>query len=284
MIGRRAALLLALALAPVVRAAPQDNAPAAAANDLAVRVERDLPYGGHARQRLDAYLPGAARGPILLMVHGGAWAFGDKRSPAMIVPKVRHWTAQGFVVVSANYRFVPDADPLEQARDVARALAFVQHEAPRWGADPARVVLMGHSAGAHLVALLAADPSLARAQGAQPWRGTVALDSAAMDVPRLMQARHAPLYDRAFGSDPARWRAASPLQVLAPEGPPLLAVCSTLRRDSCPQAEALRDVATRLGRRVQVQGVARSHAAINEDLGLPGDYTDAVDRWISAVL
>ena len=281
---RAAAFLCVLALAGTAVAAPQDDSIAAAANDLQVRVERDLAYGPHPRQRLDVYLPGTARGPILLMVHGGAWAFGDKRAAAMILPKVRHWTAQGFVVASANYRFIPDASPAEQARDIARALALLQKEAPRWGADPARVVLMGHSAGAHLVALLTADPARARAEGALPWRGTVSLDSAAMDVPRLMEAPHARLYDRAFGADPQDWRFASPLHALTREGPPLLAICSTLRRDSCPQNEGLRAAAAKLGRDVRVQGVARTHMQINDDLGLPGPSTDSVDRWIRSIL
>jgi acetyl esterase/lipase len=277
-------LLCALALAGAAAAAPQDDSIGAATNDLQVRVERDLAYGPHPRQRLDVYLPGTAKGPILLMVHGGAWAFGDKHAAAMIQPKVRHWTAQGFVVASTNYRFIPDASPAEQARDVARALALLQKEAPRWGADPARVVLMGHSAGAHLVALLTADPARARAEGALPWRGTVSLDSAAMDVPRLMQASHLRLYDRAFGADPQAWRDASPLHALSREGPPMLAICSTLRRDSCPQNEGLRDAAAKLGRDVRVEGIARNHMQINDDLGLPGSYTDLVDRWISSIL
>lgn len=279
-----AALAIAWAVVGAASAAEQDNAIAAATNDLQLRVERDLPYGPRPRQRIDAYLPGQPQGPILVMVHGGAWAFGDKAEATMILPKVRHWTAQGFVVVSVNYRMVPQADPLEQARDVARAIALVQHKAADWGADAQRVVLMGHSAGAHLVALLDASPALAREQGAQPWRGTVALDSAAMDVPRLMQARHLPLYDRAFGSDPAYWQAVAPLSQLAADAPPLLAICSTKRRDSCPQAEGLARRATALGRNFSVHGVDLDHRGINRQLGLPGAYTDYVSRWISSIL
>lgn len=56
----------------------------------------------------------------------------------------------GYALVSTNYRLSPAAHPLEQADDVARALALVQQQAPQWGADPRRLVLMGHSAGAHL--------------------------------------------------------------------------------------------------------------------------------------
>lgn len=278
-----ALLLAACALAPLARAA-QDDSIAAALDDLQVRVRRDLPYGPQRRQRIDVYLPAQVKGPILMMVHGGAWAFGDKREPAMILPKVRHWTARGFVVVSVNYPMLPEARPLEQAREVARALAFVQRRAGAWGADARRVVLMGHSAGAHLVALLDAAPALAREEGAQPWRGTVSLDSAAMDVEALMRRQRLPLYERAFGDDPAYWRAASPTRRLTPDAPPLLAICSTRRRLSCAQARELAERANALGRNFQVEGVNKSHAGIDRELGLPGAYTDRVSRWIDSVL
>jgi arylformamidase len=77
---------------------------------------------------------------------------------------------QGYVLVSTNYRLLPAARPLEQAGDVARALALVQKQAPQWGADPKRLVLMGHSAGAHLAMLLHASPDMAAKAGAQRWR------------------------------------------------------------------------------------------------------------------
>jgi len=57
---------------------------------------------------------------------------------------------------------------------------------------------MGHSAGAHLVALLTAHPAFTQAEGALPWLGTVSLDSAAFDVVAVMSGRHLALYDRAF--------------------------------------------------------------------------------------
>ena len=250
----------------------------------ALQVVRDLAYGPDARQRIDAYVPVHASGPVLVMVHGGAWAGGDKGSPATIRPKVAYWTARGYVFVGVNYRLLPAADPLEQARDVARALALVQQQAPSWGADPKRIVLMGHSSGGHLVALLDAQPQLALQQGAKPWKGTVSLDAAALDVEQVMRAHHAPLYDRAFGRDPAFWQAASPAHALARPGPPMLLVCSTRRRASCAQAEDFAQQASAVGQRVTVLPQPRSHAEINQQLGLPGPYTDAVERWISSIL
>ena len=281
--NRRALLHAALALAALPARAQQDNSIAAAMNDLLVRPERDLVYGPDRHQRFDAYLPGTPRGPLLVFVHGGAWSGGDKRSAAVLA-KVRYWTARGYVVVSTNYRLLPQAHPLEQARDVGLALAQVQRSASGWGADSALCVLMGHSSGAHLVALLSAEPALTREQGADPWRGTVCLDNPAFDIPQLMSAPHAKLYDRAFGSYHAYWRTVSPLHILARDARPMLAVCSTHNQAACVQAQAFAARAARRGVKVQVEPIEKGHMDIDRQLGLPGPYSESVERWISSIL
>lgn len=73
---------------------------------------------------------------MIFMVHGGAWMIGDKGNKGVVDNKVKRWAPQGFVFISANYRLCPAADPLKQARDVARALAFAQSQAGSFGADP----------------------------------------------------------------------------------------------------------------------------------------------------
>jgi len=253
-----------------------------------VRLLADQPYGPDRRQRMDVYLPPKVQqgAPVLVMVHGGAWMFGDKAAASVVNQKIEHWVReQGFILVSVSYRFVPQVDVMQQAQDVARAVATAQANAQAWGGDPGRIVLMGHSAGAHLVALLSASPSIARQQGARPWLGTVALDSAALDTAELMQRRHMPFYDRVFGSDPAFWRSVSPTDALAPGAPPMLLVCSTQRRDgSCTQA---RQFAARIGAtggRAEVVPEDLSHAQINDELGLPGAYTSAVDAFIRSLI
>jgi arylformamidase len=250
---------------------------------------RDVPYGAHERQRMDVYLPSDTAHtsnvrPVILMVHGGAWRIGDKAAAQVVANKVKHWLAQGFILISVNYRLLPEANPLQQADDVALALAKAQSQAAQWGADPHRFILMGHSAGAHLVALLNAAPERAVRMGALPWKGTVALDSAAMDVVTLMQAHHLRLYDQAFGKDKAVWEASSPVQQLSANAPPLLAVCSSQRDDACPQAHVLQTRATTLGLSVQVLPQNLSHREINETLGQPGDYTRAVDTFLNSLL
>ena len=257
---------------------------AAAAED-AIRTLHDLPYGPAREQRLDVYLPDAkaTNAPVIAMVHGGAWAFGDKSNAQVVVNKSRRWVPRGAVFVSINNRLRPNANPVEQAEDVARAVAFIQREAKGWGADPAKLVLMGHSAGAHLAALLSADPARAKRFGAEPWLGTVVLDSGAMDVPQLMEGRHMPLFDRAFGSDPALWREASPHHALAPGAIPMLVVCSTQRVVSCAQARQFTRAAEKVGARVETLEQDLNHREINETLGLDSAYTRRVEAFMASV-
>jgi acetyl esterase/lipase len=241
-------------------------------------------YGADPLQRYDVYLPAKPdHAPVILMVHGGAWRTGDKSNSQVVQNKVRRWAPRGVIVVSINYRLLPGTGVAQQARDVAAALASAQARAASWGGDPRKFVLMGHSAGAHLVALLAAAPAQALSGGAMPWLGSVALDSAAMDVTSLMQQRHFPLYDKAFGADPAYWTAVSPVAQLKAGGPPLLAVCSSRRREACPQAQGYATRAAALGLRAQVLPQDKSHREINETLGQPGPYTDAVEAFLSSL-
>lgn len=249
------------------------------------RVYRDIAYGNHPKQRMDIYVPGGAtNAPVIFMVHGGAWAIGSKSASRVIDNKVAYWLPKGFIFVSVDNRLLPEADPLVQAQDVAKALASAQERVRSLGGDPRRFVLMGHSAGAHLVTLLSADPNMATRVGAKLWRGTIGLDSAAYDVTEIMKSSHPRLYDRAFGSDPAFWRRASPSAQLLPAARPMLLVCSSTRRTSCAQAEGFEARARTVGVRATVLPVAKSHSAINEDLGKPGSYTVAVDRFVQGVV
>jgi acetyl esterase/lipase len=247
-------------------------------------VRRDLAYGPGERQRIDVYLPPSPRSaPMLFMIHGGAWMIGDKSYSRVVENKVARWLPRGFVFTSMNYRFSDPPDPLGQADDVMAALAFVQRNAPQWGADAGRLVMMGHSAGAHLAALVSADASLRARHGARPWLGTVSLDSAAMDLVGLMEARHARFYDKVFGSDPALWRQASPVARMSPGAPPALVVCSSRREDSCRQAEAFATSARAVGSRAEVLAVDLGHGEINSRLGAAGDLTERVDAFMRSL-
>jgi arylformamidase len=247
-------------------------------------VKRDIAYGEDPLQRFDVYLPpNAKRAPVIFMVHGGAWRYGDKAAGDIVRNKATRWVPKGIIFVSVNYRLLPHADPLEQTHDVAKALAAAQTRAESVGGDPSRFLIMGHSAGAHLVTLLASDPAIAKQHGVQPWLGTVSLDTAALDVVAIMNVKHPDLYDDAFGSDPAFWRNTSPLHRLAGTPAPMLLVCSSERSDACPHAQRFADKAVVAGAKITVLPVALSHGEINEDLGKPGPYTDSVEKFIRSL-
>lgn len=236
-------------------------------------------YGTDAAQRLDVYVPPGARGaPILIMVHGGAWMIGDKANTGSVENKLEHWLTRGWIVVSVNYRMLPDAMAHAQAEDVAEAVQWVQGYAEDWGGDPRKIILMGHSAGAHLVALVSSKPAMV----GQSWAGTVVLDSAAMQVSAIMAGRHPGFYDQAFGADPAYWSQASPMDQWTPKAVPMMLVCSTRRPDDpCDDARRFQAKAQAAGRDIPVLPQALTHADINRTLGLPGAYTDAVDAFIA---
>jgi acetyl esterase/lipase len=245
-----------------------------------------LSYGDHKDQTLDVYAPpDVHQAPVIFMVHGGAWRFGDKDNKRVITNKVARWLPQGYVFISINYRMLPDLNGLQQADDVARALSYAQAHATEWGGDPNRFILMGHSAGAHLVALLNAAPAKAFAFGAKPWLGTVALDSAAYDIPAVMAKDHYRFYDKAFGSDRRTWELSSPYYVITSEARPMLAVCSTKRPDKpCEQVHAYASKAKSLNLSVQTLEQPLSHAEINERLGLTSPYTDTVEQFMKSLL
>ncbi len=248
------------------------------------RVERDLAYGTDPAQCLDVYRPaGRPTGAIIVVVHGGAWAIGDKAHSAVVTAKVAHWLPAGIVVVSVNYRMLPLAGPLQQAGDVARAIAFVQKRAASWQTDPARLVVLGHSTGAHLAALLVADPVLREKDGAAPWLATILLDSAALDVVELMRAPHRPLFDRAFGAGEASWHELSPLHRLRAKPAPLLLVYSDARPESAGASHRFAAAVAALGGRAEVHDVPWAHAEINAQLGLDNPYTKLVDAFLKSV-
>lgn len=251
-----------------------------------VRVLRDLAYGASERERFDVYLPTQASPRwVIVMVHGGAWRAGDKAARPVVQNKVARWVPRGAVLVSLNYPLLPEAGPLQQAQAVARGLAAVQQRANAWGVDASQLVLIGHSAGAHLVALLSASPKLAQEAGAAPWLGSVVLDSAGLDMVSLMQGKHYRFHERAFGADPAYWQATSPYHQLSREAVPMLITCSTERADQpCIQARNFVKKLRSMGGIAGVHEAALSHRKMNSYVGLAGDYTFVIEGFISQCL
>jgi acetyl esterase/lipase len=127
-----------------------------------IREVFDVPYAGKndERQMLDVFAPTGAKGrPVVLFVHGGAWVFGDKNFFGLYRSVGQFLARHGVVAVLTNYRLSPLVRHPQHVKDVARAYAWVRRHVRDYGGDPDQIFLVGHSAGGHLVALLATDPS-----------------------------------------------------------------------------------------------------------------------------
>jgi arylformamidase len=260
-------------------------ASAASPSFAATKASITLGYGESGAQQMDIYLPPQpVKAPVIVLVHGGGWRLGDKDSRAVTKHKTEHWLPMGFIVVSLNYRLLPDANPLEQAQDVAAAISFLQTRIFKWGGDPKNLFVIGHSAGAHLTALIGAAPENFSAQGIKPWRGSILLDSAALDVPSIMNNKHPRLYDQAFGDTPDFWLRSSPLHVLKPTAVPMLIVCSSKRNESCAQADSFISAAEKIGVKTQKHSEHKSHRHINTKLGSDEVYTKVVDNFMLSLM
>jgi acetyl esterase/lipase len=118
------------------------------------------------RHRLDLYLPeGKKNYPVLLLVHGGAWMLGDKSFFGWGPDIGRYFAGRGIGVVMPSYRLSPAVRHPEHVKDVARAFAWAAGHIAEYGGARQRLFLCGHSAGGHLVSLLATDPSYLQAEG-----------------------------------------------------------------------------------------------------------------------
>lgn len=252
----------------------------------------EMAYGQAPLQKLDFWKAKTANAPLVIFVHGGGWKRGDKGN-ATGQFKVSHYLAQGYAFASINYRLVPDATVEQQAEDVASAIAYFRKNASIMGIDPKRLVLMGHSAGAHLSALVGTDPQYLRGVGLDmsALAGVIPLDGAAYDAPaqmtdgaRIMQDT----YKQAFGTEPQRQKALSPTwQAAAPNAPAFL-ILHVERDDSARQSAALADALRKNGAKVQLQAFEgkglKGHADINRKLGDP-EYpaTPVVDNWLRQI-
>ena len=95
------------------------------------RVMRDVAYGNDARQRFDVYLPAQAKeAPVIFMVHGGGWKRGDKAMRSVVDNKVARWVPAGFIVISVNYRLLPDAEIRQQVLVTNPDALYWSHSGP----------------------------------------------------------------------------------------------------------------------------------------------------------
>ncbi len=278
------------------RRPPKDRAPKSAAPPAGVRAHLDIPYtktdgpDSHHR-RLDVYAPEKGRNhPVMIYVHGGGWQRGDKRNVSRKVP---FFPDRGYVFVSINYRLFPDVNVPAQARDVAAAVAWVHNHIGEYGGDSRRLFLMGHSAGAHLAALVATNEKFLKDAGKrlEVLRGVIPLDTQAYDVPDRV-ACGTQLYRAVFGEDPEVQKACSPIHhVAAGKGIPPFLICYSRGMGRRPNANRAA-IARRFAETLAKAGVSArvvdasdcSHGEINRRFGGPGDnVTRAAMTFLEAL-
>jgi arylformamidase len=218
--------------------------------------------------------------PVVVMIHGGGWRAGDKGSESHGRQKASFFTGHGFVYVSVNYRLSPEVQHPAHVEDVAKALSWIFESIGSYGGDPNQIFLMGHSAGAHLAALVTADKAYLSSLGKSPamLSGVILLDSAGYDIRRLLEdfsdgPLPRPLYEGAFGKDRQTWIQASPIQyVQRGEVLPPFLVFYTEREISKTISKEFVEALHKA--QIPAAGVlakAKSHRTLNQDIGRPAD-------------
>ncbi len=249
----------------------------------------DVPYveSGHKRHVLDIYAPDKATGsslPVMFWIHGGGWQAGDK-SDVALKPKVL--TDRGFVFVSTNYRLLPDVEMDVLTRDIAASLGWVHKNIAKYGGDPKRIFVGGHSAGAQLAALICTDDRYLKEQDVpfDVLKGCVPVDGDTYDVPKIiMTAEHRQtLYGgkmytfghrQKFGNNPEKHVDFSAVTHVAKGKsiPPFLLLYFPGNPDTRAQAQRLEAVLKEAEIPATAYGKSDSnHSRLNNDLGQPDD-------------
>jgi acetyl esterase/lipase len=198
-------------------APPQKNVPYDS-----VTVMRDERYGSAPRNRLDVFQPArvdAAPRPILVFVHGGAFTGDDKHPPGNVFyDNIMLWAmANGMVGVNITYRLAPEHPWPAGAQDVAMAVQWTLENANKFGGDPRRIFLMGHSAGATHVATYVAHSEFHKVKGGG-LAGAILLSG----IYELTPATDGPAVRAYFGDDLAKWPERSSLKGLVASTLPML--------------------------------------------------------------
>jgi acetyl esterase/lipase len=215
-------LAVSLALVPVAAAEDRPAAPKAEARQFEVQVVADVEYykgeDAHPRKhKLDLYLPkGHKDYPVLFFVHGGAWRSGDKNFFGAYSSLGKFYARRGIGTVVTNYRLSPSVMHPEHIKDVARAFAWTYKNIGKYGGRCDRIFPCGHSAGGHLVALLATDASYLKAEGikADVIPGVIPI-SGVYRIPRRS-------LEGVFGRDAEVRRKAGPIEHVRAGLPPFL--------------------------------------------------------------
>jgi acetyl esterase/lipase len=268
----------------------ESSASESAAPVLNVRYS-DAPAKAENSLSLDIYPAADAQSlPVMIFVHGGGWYRGDK---ARVYAMPQAFNETGFILISMNYRLIPEVGVVDQMQDLARAVAWTKENIGKYGGDPERIFLMGHSAGAHLVALLGTDESYLQDEGLglTDIKGIVALDTQTYDLYKLitnLPEGNGEAYTDAFGTEPEFLKKMSPMRhVEAGKNIPPILIAFTGEKESRSY------FSTEFYKSLQEAGVTSSllpatdktHEQIHQDFGIPNDRVSGIIfDWLRSLL
>lgn len=261
-------------------------APASAQENQLI-VKRDVHYlpAASELQSLDIYAPHQAKAlPVVVWIHGGGWQAGDK---ADVKKKPEAFAERGCVFVSINYRLLPKVEMGDIVRDVAKAVRWVHDHIAEHGGDPRQLMIMGHSAGAQLAALICTDDRYLKAEGLSLTlvKGCVPVDGDTYDVPAIIETAETRRrvhgqpqakfgHREKFGNASEKHRDFSAVTHVAngKSIPPFLILHVAEHPDTTAQAQRLGAVLNAAGISAKVFGAKETtHTRINDDLGTPND-------------
>jgi arylformamidase len=243
------------------------------------KVHRDLAYAEpkNERQTLDVFAPAEGENhPVVVWIHGGGWKAGDKKG---VQQKPQAFVDKGFVFVSTNYRFVPNVTVKEMTGDIAKTIHWVHDHSKEYGGDGNSIYVMGHSAGAHLAALVCTDDRYLKAEGLplSVLKGCVPVDVSVYDIPKRLQdggSLNPDTIKSVFGQSEESLRDYSPVAHIAKGKniPPFLILHVADRPETKAQSHWLADKLKEAGVAAQVVAAeGTTHGTINANLGKSGD-------------
>ncbi|MBE2286385.1 MAG: alpha/beta hydrolase [Prosthecobacter sp.] len=259
---------------------------AVSASAVTPEVHRDLFYteAKDKLQSLDVYSPPEGKDhPVIVWIHGGGWSKGDKAS---LQQKPQAFVDKGFVLVSVNYRLVPAVTVKDIMADLAQSVRWVRDHAAEHRGDANALIIMGHSAGAHLAALLCTDDRYLKAANVPmtSLKGCVPLDVSAYDIPKRIHDVDdgiSKTFKTIFGQDEAAQLDVSPVHHVAKDKniPSFLILHVASREDTKAQAHWLAGklTASSIPARV-VAAEGKTHGTISTDLG-GADDQPTLELW-----
>jgi len=249
------------------------------------KVHRGLAFAEpkNERQMLDVYAPTEGKElPVVVWIHGGGWQAGDKKE---VHQKPQAFADKGFVFVSTNYRLLPEATIKQMAEDVAKAIRWVHDHAKDYGGDPNTIIVMGHSAGAQLAALVCTNDRYLKAEKLplSIIKACVPVDGDSYDVAMqimAVDAKRAASYKSRFGDEKMQKELSSVTHVAKGKNiPPFLILHVADHPETKGQSQRLAKVLQEAGISAKAYPAeGKNHTTINNDLGI-GDDKPTQEMW-----